>query len=103
MVNYIVDNPNAKLGSFMALRTVLSTLWKTICKIDEEYDHIHICLCIPARATADMEGVDYKYKGRVGADLFKEVLPQTTTIFTFVGCHHDELLFEGLRDWGAGK
>ena len=49
-----------------------------------------------------MEGVDYKYKGRVGADLFKEVLPSNNYDFYFCGPPPMmNSLFEGLREWGV--
>ena len=52
-------------------------------KIDEEHDNIKICVVYSRpREGEDVEGVDYKYQGRVGADLFERYCRRITTIIT---------------------
>jgi ferredoxin len=52
------------------------------------------------REGEDVEGRDYKYKGRVGADLFREVLPSNNYDYYFCGPPPMmNALFEGLREW----
>ena len=105
MVNYIVDTGSkretwffygVKDGTEHAMKDHLQ-------KIDEEHDHIHICpVYSRPRDGEDIEGVDYKYKGRVGADLFNEVLPSNNYDFYFCGPPPMmNSLFEGLREWGV--
>ena len=105
MVNYIVDTGSkretwffygVKDGTEHAMKDHLQ-------KIDKEHDHIHICpVYSRPRDGEDIEGTDYKYKGRVGADLFKEVLPSNNYDFYFCGPPPMmNSLFEGLREWGV--
>ena len=105
MVNYIVDTGSkretwffygVKDGTEHAMKDHLQ-------KIDEEHDHIHICpVYSRPRDGEDIEGVDYKYKGRVGAELFNEVLPSNNYDFYFCGPPPMmNSLFEGLREWGV--
>lgn len=70
-------------------------------KIDEEHDNIKICVVYSRpREGEDVEGRDYKYKGRVGADLFREVLPSNNYDYYFCGPPPMmNTLFEGLREW----
>ena len=70
-------------------------------KIDEEHDNIKICVVYSRpREGEDVEGVDYKYQGRVGADLFREVLPSNNYDYYFCGPPPMmNSLFEGLREW----
>jgi ferredoxin-NADP reductase len=70
-------------------------------KIDDEHDNIKICVVYSRpREGEDVEGEDYKYKGRVGADLFREVLPSNNYDYYFCGPPPMmNSLFEGLRDW----
>ncbi|MEC9206642.1 MAG: FAD-binding oxidoreductase, partial [Pseudomonadota bacterium] len=70
-------------------------------KIDEEHENINICVVYSRpRDGEDVEGRDYKYKGRVGADLFREVLPSNNYDYYFCGPPPMmNSLFEGLREW----
>ena len=70
-------------------------------KIDDEHDNINICVVYSRpREGEDVEGVDYKYQGRVGADLFREVLPSNNYDYYFCGPPPMmNSLFEGLREW----
>ena len=70
-------------------------------KIDDEHDNIKILpVYSRPRDGEDIEGRDYKYQGRVGADLFKEVLPSNNFDYYFCGPPPMmNSLFEGLRAW----
>ena len=105
MVNYIVDTGSiretwffygVKDGTEHAMKEHLQ-------KIDDEYENIHICpVYSRPRENVDVEGRDYKYSGRVGAELFQEVLPSNNYDFYFCGPPPMmNSLFEGLREWGV--
>ncbi len=105
MVNHIIDSGSLReTWFFYGVRNGEEHAMKEhLQKIDEEHENIHICVVYSnPREDVDVEGRDYKYSGRVGADLFKKVLPSNNYNFYFCGPPPMmNSLFEGLRDWGV--
>ncbi len=104
MLNYIVDTgSNREVWFFYGLRNGTEHAMKEhLQRIDEENENIHICIVYSKPDDGDVEGKDYTHTGRVGADLFKEVLPSNNYNFYFCGPPPMmNSLFEGLRDWGV--
>ena len=103
MVNYIIDTGSKReTWFFYGLKDGTEHAMKEhLEKIDAEHENIKICVVYSRpRDEIDIEGRDYKYKGRVGADLFKEVLPSNNYDYYFCGPPPMmNSLFEGLREW----
>jgi len=63
-------------------------------------DNIKLRVCYSRPKDEDVEGEDYDIKGRVGVDLFKEVLPSSNYHYYFCGPPPMmNSLFEDLREW----
>ncbi|MEE2746359.1 MAG: 2Fe-2S iron-sulfur cluster-binding protein [Pseudomonadota bacterium] len=63
-------------------------------------DNIKLRVCYSRPREEDIEGTDYDIKGRVGVDLFKEVLPSSNYHYYFCGPPPMmNSLFEDLREW----
>lgn len=105
MVNYIVDTgSHRETWFFYGVRNGEEHAMKDhLRRIGEEYENIKIIVVYSnPREGIDIEGRDYTYEGRVGADLFKKVLPSNNYNFYFCGPPPMmNSLFEGLRDWGV--
>ena len=105
MVNYIVDTGSKReTWFFYGIKDGTEHAMKEhLEKINAEHEHIHICpVYSRPREGVDIEGRDYKYQGRVGADLFEKVLPSNNYDFYFCGPPPMmNSLFEGLREWGV--
>ena len=71
-------------------------------RLAAENENIHLHVCYSSPAEGDVEGRDYHYAERVGADLFKRVLPSSNYEYYFCGPPPMmNSLFEGLREWGV--
>ncbi len=105
MVNYIIDTGSKReTWFFYGLTNGIDHAMKEhLEKIDSEHDNIKICIVYSRpREGEDIEGRDFKYHGRVGADLFKKVLPSNNYDYYFCGPPPMmNSLFEGLREWGV--
>lgn len=73
-----------------------------LAKLDQENENVHVHVCYSDPRAGDAEGKDYQHNGRVGVDLFKQLLPSNNYDFYFCGPPPMmDSLFEGLRDWGV--
>ena len=65
-------------------------------------DNIKLFVCYSRPGKKDVKGDDYDIEGRVGVDLFKELLPSNNYDYYFCGPPGMmNSLFEGLREWGV--
>ncbi len=71
-------------------------------QIARENENIHLHVCYSDPGQDDLEGRDYEYRGLVGVELFKRVLPSNNYEFYFCGPPPMmNALFEDLREWGV--
>jgi len=67
-----------------------------------EHDNVHLHVCYSNPGDGDVEGRDYQHEGRVGLDLFKQVLPSNS--YEFYICGPPPMMDSvttGLKDWGV--
>ncbi len=50
-------------------------MYDHLADIRKNYDNVNMVICYSRPKDDEEKGKDYDYKGRVGVDLFKEVLP----------------------------
>ena len=104
MVNRIVDiGSTRECHFFYGLRNGKEHVMKEhLERLATEYENVHMHICYSSPGDDDVEGKDYHYAERVGADLFKRVLPSSNYEYYFCGPPPMmNSLFEGLRDWGV--
>jgi ferredoxin-NADP reductase len=71
-------------------------------RLATENENVHLHVCYSSPGDDDVEGRDYHHAERVGADLFKRVLPSNNYEYYFCGPPPMmNSLFEGLREWGV--
>ena len=71
-------------------------------ELAEKYDNIKVRIVYSRPKDEDVEGVDYDIKGRVGVEMFKEVLPSSNYHYYFCGPPPMmNSLFEDLREWNV--
>ena len=54
-------------------------------QMDAQHDKLHIHVCYSGPADDEVEGRDYRHKGRVSVELFKKVLPSSNYKFYLCG------------------
>jgi len=67
-----------------------------------KHDHLHLHVCYSNPTGQDRLGADYQHHGRVGVDLFRQVLPSSN--FDYYMCGPGpmmESVTKGLADWGV--
>lgn len=104
MVNRIVDiGSTRECHFFYGLRNSREHVMKDhLERLATEHENIHLHICYSSPGDDDVEGKDYQYAERVGADLFKRVLPSSNYEYYFCGPPPMmNSLFEGLREWGV--
>jgi hypothetical protein len=104
MVNRIVDiGSTRECHFFYGLRNGKEHVMKDhLERLATEHENIHLHICYSSPGDDDTEGKDYQYAERVGADLFKRVLPSSNYEYYFCGPPPMmNSLFEGLREWGV--
>lgn len=106
MVNRIVDiGSTRECHFFYGVRNGKEHVMKEhLERLAAEHENIHLHVCYSSPGDDDVEGKDYHYAERVGADLFKRVLPSSNYEYYFCGPPPMmNSLFEGLREWGVPK
>lgn len=104
MLNQITESGNKRETWFFygvrnAAEAVMTDHLKTVAA---EHENVHLIICYSSPGDDDVEGEDYHHKGRVGVDLFQEVLPSSNYDFYFCGPPPMmNSLFEGLREWNV--
>lgn len=104
MVNRIVDiGSTRECHFFYGVRNGREHVMKEhLERLAAEHENIHLHVCYSSPGDDDVEGKDYHYAERVGADLFKRVLPSSNYEYYFCGPPPMmNSLFEGLREWGV--
>lgn len=104
MVNRIVDiGSTRECHFFYGVRNGREIVMKEhLERLAAEHENIHMHICYSSPGDDDVEGKDYQYAERVGADLFKRVLPSSNYEYYFCGPPPMmNSLFEGLREWGV--
>jgi len=104
MVNRIVDiGSTRECHFFYGVRNSKEHVMKEhLERLAAEHENIHMHICYSSPGDDDIEGKDYQYAERVGADLFKRVLPSSNYEYYFCGPPPMmNSLFEGLREWGV--
>lgn len=104
MVNRIVDiGSTRECHFFYGVRNGKEIVMKEhLERLAAEHENIHMHICYSSPGEDDVEGKDYQYAERVGADLFKRVLPSSNYEYYFCGPPPMmNSLFEGLREWGV--
>ena len=104
MVNRIVDiGSTRECHFFYGVRNSKEHVMKEhLERLAAENENIHLHVCYSKPDDDDVEGRDYQYAERVGADLFKRVLPSSNYEYYFCGPPPMmNTLFEGLREWGV--
>jgi len=70
--------------------------------IANSYENVKLFVCYSDPAEGDVEGEDYHVQGRVGVELFKEILPSSNYHYYFCGPPPMmSSLFEDLREWSV--
>lgn len=104
MVNQIVESGSSReTHLFYGVRNGDEHVMKEdLERVARENDNVHLHVCYSKAGEGDVEGRDYQHSGRVGVDLFKEVLPSNNYEYYFCGPPPMmNSLFEGLREWGV--
>ena len=104
MVNRIVDTGSTReCHFFYGVRNSKEHVMKEhLERLATEHENIHMHICYSSPGDDDVEGKDYQHAERVGADLFKRVLPSNNYEYYFCGPPPMmNSLFEGLREWGV--
>ena len=71
-------------------------------EVTKNHENVHLHVCYSNATDDDVQGRDFQHAGRVGADLFKKVLPSSNYEYYFCGPPPMmNSLFEGLREWGV--
>lgn len=104
MVNRIVDiGSTRETHFFYGVRNSKEHVMKEhLERLTAEHENIHLHVCYSNPDEGAVEGRDYHHAERVGADLFKRVLPSSNYEYYFCGPPPMmNSLFEGLREWGV--
>ena len=104
MVNRIADiGSTRECHFFYGVRNSKEHVMKEhLERLAAEHENIHLHVCYSSPDDDAVEGKDYHYAERVGADLFKRVLPSSNYEYYFCGPPPMmNSLFEGLREWGV--
>ena len=104
MVNAIIRSGSRReVHFFYGVRNGAEHIMKDHLKeIDRENPNVHMHVCYSAAKDDEVEGEDYQHAGRVGVDLFKEVLESNN--YDFYMCGPPPMmtsLTEGLAEWGV--
>ena len=104
MLNTIVrTNSRREAYFFVGVRNSREHMFKEqIEEIGRGHDNVHIHVCYSNPDEGDVLDKDYQHLGRVGVDLFKEVLPSNN--FDYYFCGPPPMMnsvYEGLEGWGV--
>lgn len=104
MINAITEaGSHREVHFFYGLRNSREHVFKEhLREIDRNFENVHMHICYSAPLDSDKEGEDYHHKGRVGVDLFKQVLPSSN--YDFYMCGPPPMMTsvtEGLAEWGV--
>jgi len=104
MVNQIVQSGSKReTHLFYGVRNGAEHVMKEdLRQVARENENIHLHVCYSSAGEDDVQGRDYQHGGRVGVDLFKQVLASNNYEYYFCGPPPMmNSLFEGLREWGV--
>jgi uncharacterized protein len=104
MMNEIIESGSRReIWWFYGVRHGEEHIMKDhVAALAAKHDNIHLHVCYSNPTEKDKLGEDYHHKGRVGVDLFKEVLPSNN--FDYYMCGPGpmmESVVKGLADWGV--
>ncbi|MBT5911597.1 MAG: 2Fe-2S iron-sulfur cluster binding domain-containing protein [Rhodospirillaceae bacterium] len=103
MLNHIVETGSRReTWFFLGIKDGDEHMFKEhLEEVAAKYENVRLVVCYSRpREGVDVEGRDYHVKGRVGADLFKEMLPSNNYDYYFCGPPPMmDSLFEGLTAW----
>lgn len=102
MLNAIVDaGSKRETWFFLGVRNAAEHVFREhLQAIEDEHPNIHVRIVYSNPDEGLVEGKDFDHSGRVGADLFREVLPSNNYDYYFCGPPPMmESLFNGLREW----
>ena len=71
-------------------------------KLSDEHDWLNMYVCYSDPADGDVEGVDHRHTGRVGVELFKQLLPSNN--YDFYMCGPPPMMnavVSDLEEWGV--
>lgn len=104
MLNALVDRGSEQeIWFFYGVRNGREHIMREhLDRIAREHPNVHIHTCYSEPEETDLEGMHYTNKGRVGVDLFKQLLPSNNYDYYFCGPPPMMTsLYEGLKDWGV--
>lgn len=104
MVNAITEvGSQRETHFFYGLRNSREHVFKEhLEEIDRNFENVHMHICYSKPLETDVAGKDFQHEGRVGADLFKEVLPSNN--YDYYMCGPPPMMTtvtEGLDEWGV--
>ncbi|ANK80297.1 MAG: hypothetical protein TEF_05430 [Rhizobiales bacterium NRL2] len=102
MLNAIVESGSKReTWFFLGVRNSVEHVFREhLERLDRENENVHVRIVYSKPDDNDEQGKDYHLEGRVGADLFREVLPSNNYDYYFCGPPPMmESLFHGLREW----